>query len=89
MDTDEGTLNGSKKGVIAAAIARKLYTMAYYGVRILDELHHNNPSLEVNRAEDPFSPLPAFVDTGATLITKDNVGDSIKAHDAAQAEAKK
>jgi ribose transport system substrate-binding protein len=87
MDTDEGTLNGSKKGVIAATITQKLYTMAYYGVRILDELHHNKPSLEVNRAEDPFS--PAFVDTGATLITKDNVGDFIKAHDAAQADAKK
>jgi hypothetical protein len=29
------------------------------------------------------------MDTGATLITKDNVGDSITARDAAQAEAKK
>jgi ribose transport system substrate-binding protein len=63
--------------------------MAYYGLKVLDELHHHKPaSLDVNWAQDPFSPLPAFVDTGATLITKDNAGDFIKARDAAQAQRK-
>jgi ribose transport system substrate-binding protein len=89
MDTDEGTLNWIQKGVIAATIAQKPYTMAYYGVQMLDHLYHQKPpSLDVNWAQDPFSPLPAFVDTGATLVTKDNVGDFIKAREASKAEKK-
>jgi ribose transport system substrate-binding protein len=89
MDTDEGTLNWIQKGVIAATIAQKPYTMAYYGVQMLDHLYHQKPpSLDVNWAQDPFSPLPAFVDTGATLVTKDNVGDFIKAREASKGEKK-
>jgi len=87
MDTDEGVLNWIQKGGIAATIAQKPFTMAYYGVKMLDELHHHMPpSLDVNWRQDPFSPLPTFVDTGATLITKENVGDFIKARDAAAAK---
>jgi ribose transport system substrate-binding protein len=87
MDTDEGTLNWIQKGVIAATIAQKPYTMAYYGIQMLDHLYHQKPpSLDVNWAEDPFSPLPTFVDTGATLVTKDNVGDFIKAREASKTE---
>lgn len=90
MDTDQGVLNWIEKGAIAATIAQKPFTMAYYGVKMLDELHHRPPaSLDVNWAKDPFSPLPAFVDTGATLITKENVGDFLKAQAAAQAGSKK
>jgi ribose transport system substrate-binding protein len=89
MDTDEGTLNWIQKGVIAATIAQKPYTMAYYGIQMLDQLyHHKPPSLDVNWAEDPFSPMPTFVDTGATLVTKDNVGDFIKAREASKTEKK-
>jgi ribose transport system substrate-binding protein len=89
MDTDEGTLNWVQKGVIAATIAQKPYTMAYYGVQMLDHLYHQKPpSLDVNWAQDPFSTLPTFVDTGATLVTKDNVGDFIKAREASKAEKK-
>ena len=89
MDTDEGTLNWVQKGLIAATIAQKPFTMAYYGVEMLDQLHHHKPAtLAQNWAKDPFSPLPAFVDTGATLITKENVGDFLKARDAAQSEKK-
>ncbi len=90
MDADEGTLNWIQKGVIAATIAQKPFTMAYYGLKMLDELQHRKPpSLDVNWAQDPFSPLPTFVDTGATLVTKENVGDFLKARDAAVAESKK
>jgi len=90
MDTDEGTLNWIQKGVIAATIAQKPFTMAYYGVKMLDELQHRKPpSLAIDWAQDPFSPLPTFVDTGATLITKDNIGEFIKARDAAAAESQK
>lgn len=74
MDTDPDTLQWIKKGVIAATVAQKPYTMAYVGLKTLDDLHHHRlRSLQQNWAEDPFSPLPAFVDTGATLIDKNNV----------------
>lgn len=74
MDTDADTLQWIKKGVIIATVAQKPYTMAYVGLKMLDDLHHHRlRSLQQNWAEDPFSPLPAFVDTGATLIDKNNV----------------
>jgi ribose transport system substrate-binding protein len=89
MDTDEDTLKWVQKGVIAATIAQKPYTMAYYGLKMLDELFHHKPaSLDHNWAQDPFSPLPTFVDTGATLITKENVDGFMKARDAVKAEGK-
>jgi hypothetical protein len=43
--------------------------MAYYGVRAIDDLHHNKPvSVEGNR-----SSVPVFIDTGATVVDKSNV----------------
>jgi hypothetical protein len=48
---------------------------------VLDMLHHNKPpSLEINWAQDTRSPLPSFIDTGATLIDKTNVGGFLKAN---------
>lgn len=80
MDTDQRTLEWIKKGVIAATIAQKPFTMAAFGLRLLDSLHHQKlPSLDVNWAEDTRSLLPKFIDTGATLIDKSNVDAFIKA----------
>jgi ribose transport system substrate-binding protein len=74
MDTDPDTLDWIKKGVIAATISQKPYTMANVGLRALDSLYHHKPaSLDQNWAEDSFSPVPAFVDTGSSLIDKNNV----------------
>lgn len=85
MDADEGTLNWIDKGVIAATIAQKPFTMAYYGARMLDDLHHDKPpSLDINTSQDPFSRLPAFVDTGATVIDKDNVNAFMKARESSK-----
>ena len=42
--------------------------------RMLDDLYHHKPaSLDQNWAEDSFSPVPAFVDTGSSLIDKSNI----------------
>jgi len=38
MDTDPRTLQFVQKGLISATIAQKPFTMAYYGVKILDDL---------------------------------------------------
>jgi ribose transport system substrate-binding protein len=85
MDTDQDTLDGVRKGAIAATIAQKPFTMAFYGVKMLDDLHHYPPAnLGRAWAEDTFSPVPVFVDTGTTLIDKGNVDAFVQA----QASAK-
>jgi ribose transport system substrate-binding protein len=74
MDTDPDTLEWIQKGVIAATIAQKPYTMSYVGLRMLDELyHHKLASLDREWSTDSFAPIPAFVDTGSALIDKSNV----------------
>jgi len=74
MDTDPDTLDWIGKGVIAATISQKPYTMASFGLRMLDNLHHNKITpLDKNWAEDSFAPIPAFVDTGSSLVDQSNV----------------
>jgi ribose transport system substrate-binding protein len=74
MDTDQETLDWIQKGVIAATIAQKPYTMAFVGVLMLDNLYHHKPSsLEQDWSKDSFAPIPSFVDTGSALIDKSNV----------------
>jgi ribose transport system substrate-binding protein len=86
MDTDQRTLEGIQKGLITATIGQKPYTMAYLGTKLLDDLHHHPlESLSINWAQDSFSPIPTFVDTGATLIDKSNVEIFIKARHSATA----
>lgn len=85
MDTDQGTIDWVKKGMIAATIAQKPYTMAYYGLKMLGDLHLNKPgTFDRNWSQDTTSPLPVFVDTGATLIDKNNVDAFISAQDSAK-----
>ena len=80
MDTDSHTLEGIQKGAITATIGQKPFTMAYLGIKTLDDLHHHPPkSVTDDWAQDSFSPLPAFVDTGATLIDKSSVDTFIAA----------
>jgi ribose transport system substrate-binding protein len=74
MDTDQRTLEGIQNGVIAATVGQKPFTMAFHGVMLLDHYHHHPlQPLIADRANDAFSQVPAFVDTGATLIDKGNV----------------
>jgi ribose transport system substrate-binding protein len=69
MDTSPATLDWIKKGVIRATIAQKPYTMAYYGLRVLDDLHHNRPT----NGEGNRGSLPTFIDTGTTVVDSSNV----------------
>ncbi|HZQ21377.1 MAG TPA: substrate-binding domain-containing protein [Terriglobales bacterium] len=74
MDTDPDTLEWIQKGVIAATIAQKPYTMSFVGLRMLDDLYHHKPSsLDTDWSKDSFAPIPAFVDTGSDLIDKSNL----------------
>jgi ribose transport system substrate-binding protein len=79
MDIDPRTLEWIQKGVIAATIAQKPFTMASFGVRMLDDLYHHKPaSLTENFKQDVKAPVPSFVDTGATLVDKNNVAAFLK-----------
>jgi ribose transport system substrate-binding protein len=84
FDTDQETLDAVRDGTIAATIAQKPATMTYIGAMMLDNIHHNLKE-SINRywANDPYAPVPAFVDTGATLIDQSNLDDFVKARDAA------
>jgi ribose transport system substrate-binding protein len=74
MDTDQETLDWVQKGLIAATIAQKPYTMAFVGMQMLDNLYHRKPqSLDADWSKDAYAPIPAFVDTGSELIDKSNV----------------
>jgi ribose transport system substrate-binding protein len=80
MDTDPDTLQWIQKGVIAATISQKPYTMAYVGLLMLDDLHHEPPkTLNADWAHDILAPVPAFVDTGSALVDKSNVDAFIAA----------
>ncbi len=80
MDTDLATLEWIQKGLIAATIAQKPYTMAFVGLKMLDDLHHHKlPSLDQQWGQNPFAPIATFIDTGTTLIDKSNVGRFLEA----------
>jgi len=84
MDTDAETLDWIKKGIIAATVAQKPYTMSYVGLSLLDMLHHNPPrSLLEDWTADPIAQVPAFVDTGATLVDKGSVDSFLAAQQSA------
>ena len=85
MDTDQGVLDWIKKGMIQATIAQKPFTMAYYGLKMLGDLHLNPlKPLDLNWSQDTTSPIPMFIDTGATLIDKSNVDAFLTSRDAAK-----
>jgi ribose transport system substrate-binding protein len=80
MDTDQETLDWIQKGMIAATISQKPYTMAFVGMQMLDNLYHHKPSsLNTDWSKDSYAPIPSFVDTGSDLIDKTNVDAFIQA----------
>jgi ribose transport system substrate-binding protein len=79
-DVNSDTLDGIKSGAIDSTIVQKPYTMAYIGLKGLDEVFHDPPQkLERDFSADAFAPYPAFVDTGTSLVDKNNVGVYIDA----------
>jgi len=53
--------------------------MAFYGVRFLDDLHHNVVHEFKDWATAPAPPLPVFVDTGTAIIDQGNLAAFRKA----------
>jgi ribose transport system substrate-binding protein len=74
MDVDRDTLALVGDGTIDSTISQKPYTMAYLGLKALDEIHHYPVKpLDADFALDPYSPFPAFVNTGVALVDKTNL----------------
>ena len=75
MDTDEQTLGWIEKGGIVATLGQKPFTMAYVGLRMIDDLHHNKPQpLGSDWTRNLRALVPSAVDTGSALIDRSNVG---------------
>lgn len=73
MDKNQETLDYIKQGVISATIGQKPYTMSFYGLKFLDDLHHNIVHEFKDWRTAPVSPLPARVDTGTAVIDSTNL----------------
>ncbi len=79
FDKDPKTLEGVERKWITATVVQKPYVMAFYGVRFLDDLHHNAVHEFRDWATAPTAPLPTFVDTGTALVDIGNLATFRKA----------
>jgi ribose transport system substrate-binding protein len=84
MDVDTDTLKLVGDGTIDSTISQKPYTMAFLGLKALDEIYHYPVKpLSADYGLDPDSPFPAFVDTGVALIDKTNLDPILRKQTAA------
>ena len=83
FDKDPETLDWIDRSGINATVVQKPYVMAYYGVKFLDDLHHNAVHEFKDWRNAPASPLPAWVDTGTAIVDKSNLAvfkEALAAH---------
>lgn len=74
FDTDKGTLDSIKAGVIDATIAQGTWNMGYWGTNFLFNIKHNLVKpIDGDWKGAKVAPLPPTVDTGVNVVTKDNV----------------
>jgi ribose transport system substrate-binding protein len=73
FDRDPETLRWIERGAITATLVQKPYVMGYYGLRFLDDLHHNAVHEFKDWRTAPGSSLPAWVDTGTAIVDKTNL----------------
>jgi ribose transport system substrate-binding protein len=83
FDKDPKTLELIERGAISATIAQKPYVMSYYGLKFLDDLHHNAVKEFKDWRTAPAPPLPSLVDTGTAVVDKSNLAafrEALAAH---------
>jgi ribose transport system substrate-binding protein len=73
FDKDPETLDWIQRGAITATVVQKPYVMAYYGLKFLDDLHHNAVHDFKDWRTAPAPPMPAWVDTGTAIVDKNNL----------------
>ncbi|TXC90562.1 sugar ABC transporter substrate-binding protein [Metabacillus litoralis] len=72
FDTDKQTLDKIKEDAIAATIAQGTWNMGYWSLQILFKNNHGITSTE---KMDNSKQFPAYIDTGITIVSKENVED--------------
>ncbi len=83
FDKDPETLDWIQRGAITATVVQKPYVMSYYGLKFLDDLHHNAVHEFKDWRTSPTSPMPAWVDTGTAIVDKNNLAafrEALAAH---------
>jgi ribose transport system substrate-binding protein len=84
MDVDTDTLALVGDGTIDSTISQKPYTMAFMGLKALDDIHHYPVKpLGGDYGLNPYSPFPAFIDTGVALVDKSNLDAVLRMQKAA------
>ncbi|WP_058305924.1 substrate-binding domain-containing protein [Gracilibacillus massiliensis] len=70
FDTDKGTLDMIDEGVISATMAQGTWKMGYWSLQFLFHLQH-----DLAGELEGETNLPRYMDTGITVVTKDNVNE--------------
>jgi len=72
FDTDKVTLDMIRSGDIDATLAQGTWNMGYWSLLYLFHLHHGLVTPDSGQTADA-SPLPVYVDTGISVVTRENV----------------
>jgi ribose transport system substrate-binding protein len=72
FDTDRQTLDMIGEGIISATLAQGNWNMGYWSLNYLFHLHHDLTEPQILPSSET-APLPTYVDTGITVVTKENV----------------
>lgn len=83
FDKDPETLDWIQRGAITATVIQKPYVMSYYGLKFLDDLHHNAVHEFKDWRTAPTAPMPSWVDTGTAIVDKNNLAifrEALAAH---------
>jgi ribose transport system substrate-binding protein len=75
FDSDAETLGWIEKGVISATVTQKPYVMSFYGLKFLDDVHHNAVRRFKDWRAQLAAPMPNSVDTGTIVVDKTNLKD--------------
>lgn len=73
FDTDKRTLDKIKEGAISASLAQGTWNMGYWSLQFLFQHHHGNSKLQADRQSKQSAVIPDNVDTGISIVTKENV----------------
>jgi ribose transport system substrate-binding protein len=75
FDTDKGTLDMVRDGVISATLAQGTWNMGYWSLQHLFHIHHNLAQPVADWKEGNVPLLPKNVDTGISVVTESNVAN--------------
>ena len=70
FDKDPETFSWIDRGGINATVTQKPYVMAFYGLKFVDDLHHNAVHEFKDWRTAPAPSMPSWVDTGTAIVDK-------------------